>query len=144
MNRFILALAAAVSCIGPTLSQTADAPPVKYSVTLSGSQEVPVNNSPGTGKADLTLTGTELAWTISFDKLSGPASAGHIHGPAAPGTNAGVVIPLGQPNQPLVSPIVGKATLTEEQIADLTAGKLYVNIHTAAFRGGEIRGQITK
>ena len=42
------------------------------------------------------------------------------------------------------SPITGTATLTDAQVADLEAGKYYVNIHTAANRGGEIRGQLTK
>ena len=42
------------------------------------------------------------------------------------------------------SPIKGSATLTDAQAADLDAGKYYVNIHTAANKGGEIRGQITK
>ena len=40
------------------------------------------------------------------------------------------------------SPIKGEATLTDAQIADLTGGKWYLNIHTAANRGGEIRGQV--
>ena len=42
------------------------------------------------------------------------------------------------------SPIKGEATLTPEQATDLQAGKWYFNIHTAANKGGEIRGQVTK
>ena len=41
------------------------------------------------------------------------------------------------------SPIEGSAKLTDEQVADLKAGKLYINIHTAANKAGEIRGQVT-
>jgi hypothetical protein len=73
--------------------------------------------------------------------LSGPATAAHFHGPAEPGKNAGVKVPI--PNA-TASPTEGSATLTDEQAADLMAGKYYVNVHTAANPGGEIRGQVTK
>jgi hypothetical protein len=56
-----------------------------------------------------------------------------------PGDNAGVVVPL---SGSLASPIKGTATLTAAQVADLKAGKWYVNVHTAANPGGEIRGQV--
>ena len=45
-------------------------------------------------------------------------------------------------NGNLASPIKGSATLTDTQIAQLEAGKWYINIHTAANKGGEIRGQL--
>ncbi len=48
------------------------------------------------------------------------------------------------PFQGAEAPITGSATLTDAQLADLEAGRLYVNIHTAANPGGEIRGQIVK
>ena len=44
----------------------------------------------------------------------------------------------------MVSPLKGEATLTDAQAADLAAGKWYFNIHTAANKGGEIRGQVMK
>jgi hypothetical protein len=66
--------------------------------------------------------------------------AAHIHGPAEPGANAPPVVPFAN----AASPITGTATLTDVQAADLAAGKWYVNVHTAANRGGEIRGQIVK
>jgi hypothetical protein len=65
--------------------------------------------------------------------------AAHIHGPADPGKNAGVVVPL---TGSLKSPIKGSKVLTSAEVADLEAGKYYVNIHTAANKGGEIRGQL--
>ena len=73
--------------------------------------------------------------------LSGPATAAHFHGPAETGKNAGVAVAI--PNA-TSSPVEGSATLTDAQAADLIAGKYYVNIHTAANPGGEIRGQVTK
>ncbi len=64
--------------------------------------------------------------------------AAHIHGPADPGQNAGVTVPF----KVTASPIKGSKVLTPAQVADLEAGKDYVNIHTAANKGGEIRGQL--
>jgi hypothetical protein len=82
-----------------------------------------------------------LTWKLTYSGLSGPATAAHFHGPAEAGKNAGVKVPI--PNA-TSSPAEGSATLTDEQAADLTAGKYYVNVHTAANPGGEIRGQVTK
>jgi hypothetical protein len=82
-----------------------------------------------------------LSWTVNYSGLSGPATAAHIHGPAEPGKNASPAVPFQNAG---VNPITGSATLTDAQVADLNDGKYYVNIHTAANPGGEIRGQITK
>ena len=62
----------------------------------------------------------------------------HFHGPAMPGANAGVAVPF--PNA--ASPAAGETILTPVQVNDLMAGKWYVNVHTAANPGGEIRGQV--
>ncbi len=65
--------------------------------------------------------------------------AAHFHAPAEAGTNAGVAIPITM----TPSPLKGSATLTDEQAAALTSGKMYVNVHTDAHKGGEIRAQLT-
>ena len=44
----------------------------------------------------------------------------------------------------LASPIKGEATLTDEQAAEFADGKIYFNVHTAAHKDGEIRGQVEK
>ena len=108
--------------------------------SLSGAAEVPPNMTRGSGEAQAWLNKktNELKWKITYSGLSGPATAGHFHGPAAAGTNAGVQVPF----KDLTSPIEGKATLTAAQAADLMAGKWYANIHTAAHPGGEIRAQM--
>jgi len=105
-------------------------------------QEVPPVMGGGAAKGTFMLNPAtkELTWTVTYSGLSGDAGAAHIHGPAAPGQNAGVVVNLA-PNG-AKSPITGKATLTDAQIADLVAGKDYLNIHTAANKSGEVRGQI--
>ena len=105
-------------------------------------QEVPPVAGGGTAKGTFTLNPAtkELQWTVTYSGLSADAAAAHIHGPAAPGTNAGVVVNLA-PNG-VKNPITGKATLTDAQVADLLAGKDYLNIHTATNKSGEVRGQI--
>lgn len=119
----------------------ADSVPLK--ATLDAKSEVPPNASAGKG----TMTGNldtatkTLTYTVEYSGLTGPATAGHIHGPADPGANAPPVVPFAGN---LASPIKGSAALTDAQIADLNAGKYYVNIHTEQNKGGEIRGQITK
>jgi len=111
-----------------------------FSATLSSAAEVPPNASPATGAmtASLNKDTSVLTWRVTYSGLTGPATMAHFHGPAMPGANAGVVVPMPS----AASPAEGSATLTAAQIADLTAGKWYVNVHTAANPGGEIRGQV--
>jgi CHRD domain len=121
----------------------ANAEMVKFKANIDAAQVVPTNESKGKGTADITYdTATKnLTWTVTFDGLTGPSTVAHFHGPAEPGKNAGVAVLIGM--NP-TSPAKGMATLTDAQAADLEGGKWYVNIHTAANRGGEIRGQVTK
>jgi hypothetical protein len=74
---------------------------------------------------------------MTYMGLSGPATMAHFHGPAAVGANARVQVPF---QRPITSPYAGQATLTPQQAAEMMAGKWYVNIHTLAHPGGEIRG----
>ncbi len=108
-------------------------------VPLSAANEVPPNSSGATGTAKVDLDGNVLKWTVTYSGTSGPVTAGHFHGPAMPGANAGVVVPF---SGSMASPITGTATLTAAQVADLKAGLWYVNLHTAAHPGGELRGQV--
>jgi hypothetical protein len=114
-----------------------------YKAALTAANEVPPNASKGTGALTSTYdTSTKkFTWTVTYSGLSGPPTAAHFHGPAAAGANAGVVVPQ---KDGLASPMKGEATLTDAQAADLQAGKWYFNIHTAANKGGEIRGQAMK
>ena len=121
----------------------AQAAEINFKADLSGASEVPPVNTAGKGTATagLDTTTKTLTWTVTYSGLSGPATVGHIHGPAAAGTNAGVLVPFsGSP----ASPIKGSATLTDAQISDLEAGRTYINLHTANNKGGEIRGQLVR
>ena len=131
-----LALGAAVAFAGPAFAD-------KMKVSLDGKQEVPATTSAATGTADVDYDAAskKLTWKLTYSGLSGPATAAHFHGPAEAGKNAGVKIPI--PNA-TSSPAEGSAVLTDEQAADLVAGNYYINVHTAANPGGEIRGQVTK
>lgn len=137
-RRLVLA-AAAVLLLGSCASMMPGN--VRLGGTLTGAQEVPPVSTAGTGTLDATYDKStrKLAYTITYSGLSGPATAGHFHGPAAMGQNAGVVVPFAN----AASPIRGEATLTDAQAADLLAGRWYANVHTAAHPGGEIRAQVT-
>jgi hypothetical protein len=133
-----LGLAATATLAGAALAET-----VQYKAVLRGSNEVPRNGSPGTGSATVTLdTSTrKIEYTVTFADLTSPATMAHIHGPAHPGNNAGVLVNLGA--NP-TSPLKGEAELTPEQVKQLQDGLLYVNVHTQLHPAGELRGQLRK
>jgi hypothetical protein len=131
-----LALGATVAFAGPAFAD-------KMKATLDGASEVPPTTTAGKGTADIDYDPAtkKLSWKVTYTGLSGPATAAHFHGPAESGKNAGVAVAI--PNA-VSSPAEGSATLTDAQAADLTSGKYYVNVHTAANPAGEIRGQVRK
>ena len=112
----------------------------QYNAKLTGAAEVPPVTSPGTGTAAVALdtASKQISYTVTYSGLT--ATAAHIHCGAAPGANAGVAVKFDNP----ASPIKGTATLTDAQLADLQGGRCYVNIHTDANKGGELRGQLMK
>ena len=137
LSRTLLATAAVLAFS----AMPAYAEMLKFNADLKGASEVPPTDSAGTGKVEATLdTDSKVfTWTITYEGLSGDATAAHFHGPAAEGANAGPVVPLADP---LASPINGNATLTDDQITQLQGGQWYFNLHTAKFPDGEIRGQL--
>ena len=114
---------------------------VNLKAALDGKSEVPPNST--AGKGELTATydtdSKKLTWKGSYSGLTGPATAAHFH-EGAPGKNGGVVVPI-NPHGPSFE---GSATLTDAQARQMLAGDWYVNVHTAANKGGELRGQLTK
>lgn len=114
---------------------------------MSGAQEFPAVTTSATGSFDISYNRDSkvLNITVRWQGLSGPVTLSHIHGPAAKGANAGVlqnftdIIPKTESGTFSTSFTLNGTNQKEE---DLLAGKWYVNIHTAAHPGGEIRGQI--
>jgi hypothetical protein len=176
MQKKLLVLAVALA--GVTLAACGDdddstAPPVSkivnFRATLRGADEVPANTTTGTGTFTATLdTSTNVfIYEITWSGLSGTGvTAGHIHGPALAGVNAGTTINFASctcATTPLVTAQTAgtaKGTVTLSAATQIVAGtpgingdslrKLllggltYANLHTTANGGGEIRGQILK
>lgn len=123
----------------------AQAAPVFFDVPLTGAQQVPPVQSPGSGTAKLTYDPDTrvVTWNVSFSGLSSQATMAHFHGPAPAGKNAGPQIWLTQKGSMEVSsPINGQATLSADQAKEFEAGHMYINVHTTNNPGGEIRGQV--
>jgi hypothetical protein len=148
-----------------------------FTATLDGTQEVPPNASTATGFATFGLNDAMTALTydttisgLDFTGSQTPNTAdnlvaAHIHAPASPGVNAGVVFGFfgmpfndNNPNDVVVIPLAsgvggtisgkwdlleGNSTTLDAQLPNILAGNSYINFHTVQFPGGEIRGQIT-
>ena len=135
---------AALTCAAALVLATPSmAAMVNLKADLKASNEVPPNDSKGTGTLTTTYddASKKLTWKGSTKGLSGPATAAHFHGPAESGKNAGVAVPITGAEK---DSFEGSATLTDAQASDMMAGKWYVNVHTATNKAGELRGQLTK
>jgi hypothetical protein len=123
-----------------------------YVATLNGAGEFPAKNVAGTGTATIVKTNGTYTYTITYTGMTGTLTGGHIHGPAAPGVNTGVIVPF--PNAtgaPASGTLTGTFTSTNTvNISNdsldvlMRTGNAYVNLHTSANTGGEIRGQLSK
>lgn len=121
---------------------------VSNGLLLNGSQEVPATPTTGSGIMDAwyDMKNKTLNYAIRWNGLTGPLTGAHIHGAAERGANApilqGFTIPAAQagPNGFFSGSVVVDGVVIKE--ADLLNGRLYVNLHTSRYPGGEIRGQI--
>ncbi|CAN5667472.1 hypothetical protein BH24ACI1_BH24ACI1_17060 [soil metagenome] len=116
----------------------------KFVGHLNGIQEVPPVNSTGNGVCTVTLNSTETQITVNatFRGLLSPANAGHIHNMGPVGVNGPVRFPFTGVSG--TSGTLGPFTfpVTAADVADLRAKRLYCNIYSTNFPGGEIRGQV--
>ena len=128
------ALAIAALAFGAQAALAAD-----VKVTLSGDQEVPAIKTEAKGNGTITVKDDKtVSGSVTFSGLS--PTAAHIH-EAAAGKNGGVIIPLTKTGDNTFTVPPG-AKLTDAQYESYKKGDLYVNVHTAANPGGEIRGQL--
>ena len=139
MNRGRTTLAAVCALLAVASMASADV--LNFTAQIDGEQANACagTGSEGTGTGTFTLdtdTGG-VTYNITFQGLGANETMSHVHGAADRCVNAGVAYPL-----PLGSPKVGMVTLNAQQQQDMIDGRHYVNIHSADFPGGEIRGQI--
>lgn len=151
---------------GPTGPQGPSGVEVFRAATLTGAAEVPANASTGTGSSVITSIGGQLLFRVDVGNINNVTRA-HIHGPAAVGANAGIVVALYEQgaNPPLnftttatlaqgVAPLPTGMSL-DSLLALMRNGNAYVNVHTndgippagtgpGDLAAGEIRGQIAK
>lgn len=118
-----------------------------FTTTLSSAAEAPPNASLGSGTATVSFDDSTFAVSVfeSWAGLSGNVTVNHIHVASAPGGTGGVVLgfPVANPSPPTGS-FSGTFTLTNTAFNSLltstNAGLAYVNLHSTAFGGGELRG----
>jgi len=117
--------------------------PTRFEFDMDGAHEVPATISLGRAACGVTLD--EASGNVSvgctYEGMTGITAAAHIHGPAQPGFNAPVIVPLTEIGD-RSGTITGGGTLTPAQIQDMLDGRTYVNLHTDFKPGGEIRGQV--
>lgn len=161
VGTIVLCWALGVAClVGGALSATApraeaislaqaagcSASSTSFVAVLNGNQEVPTLPAGVSGIANLSLNTVTNQLTVSINATGLTAAnvtLAHIHSPAPVGTNAGVDTNLFLgPTGTFVLPFNTTVTVTPALIASMQAGTAYVNIHTVANGGGEIRGQI--
>jgi len=137
MRRSLLAGGSVVAMLVVVLAVVASAADVK--VMLSGSQEVPAVTTSATGSGTITV-GDDMSISGSVTTTGVAGTAAHIH-MAAAGQNGPVAVPLTKSGDNGWA-VPSGAKLTDAQFAAFKAGNLYVNVHSDANKGGEIRGQI--
>jgi hypothetical protein len=124
---------------------------VTFGTTMNGAGENPAKNVPGVGTATIVKTGGVYTFTINFSGMTGPLTGAHIHGPAPVGQNANIIVPFSTAGAGTSGTLTGTftstntATISNDSLDVLmTNGNAYVNLHTAANPGGEIRGQLLR
>ena len=117
-------------------------PRPRFAAALNGANEVPATTSPARGSlsADYLPATKVMRWTLTLRDLSGPVTWAFLCGPDGVGNNDAELVPINLELEGGGHP--GAVTLTEQQAADLIAGRWYINIKTEKFPAGEIRGRM--
>jgi hypothetical protein len=112
----------------------------KSNVTLSGDEQVPPVNTKASGSGTITVK-DDMTVGGSVKTSGVVGTMAHIH-MAPPGRNGPVIITLVKSKDGNTWSVPEGAKLTEAQFNAYRAGGLYVNVHSAANKGGEVRGQL--
>src|SRR5258705_547182 len=142
----ILLLSLLLAALGSSLRAQ---PSFPFDATLNGASEVPPNNSTATGTGSFTLDNDLFTYQI-FSPLPFFPIGARIHGPAPAGVPADPIFDLSGPvfvgpgtmGEPGGYSFTGNRSLNGTEIGQLFAGQWYINVRSAAFPEGEIRGQI--
>jgi hypothetical protein len=149
--RALIALLAFLPWISPSLAQTPDGGlahvhlgPVRFYADLTPGEQTATVVSSGRGRAEFSLDRATLtfSWNVSVERVTSRTLSVSVNGPQRPGTNAGVQIDLAP--RGLAPTLRGSAVLTEAQLDYLLAGRMYVNVRSARYPDGELRGQIQR
>lgn len=138
----LLGLSLVLSSCGNDENPTITATTTRFGATLTGAAEKPTSTTStatGTFVGDLNTTTRVMSYTVTYQGLT--PTGGHLHKiTAADGTG-----PVDIPFPSLTSPIIATtAALRQGQVDSLLAGQYYANLHTAAYKSGEIRGEVRK
>jgi hypothetical protein len=151
----LLALASLSACGDDTKTNP---PPPTFQASLNAANERPTSLTlPGTGSATVVQNGTTFTYTVNYANLTGTPTLSHIHGPADATKAVGVLVNfnIGTPTSGTGSftgtftpadivPASGQPAISMDSLVTLMrTGNAYVNVHTSANKGGEIRGQLT-
>ena len=110
------------------------------SVTLSGAEEVPPVTTSGSGSGTITVKDDKsVSGSVTIKGFT--ATAAHIH-MGAPSCVCPVIIPLTKSSDGNTWSVSAGAKLTDAQYEAYKAGNLYVNVHSAANKSGEVRGRL--
>lgn len=136
-------LAPAASFAAPDYMGT-EGPPIRFRALLSADEQSAPTESPGTGVAEFVLDRPtqRFEWKVTFSNMTSAATAAHVHGPQAPGGNAGVLFDLAPDG--VSSPLEGSVVLNDGELEYLLTGRMYVNIHSTSYPPGELRGQVMR
>ncbi|MEW5990363.1 MAG: CHRD domain-containing protein [Chloroflexota bacterium] len=148
--RLVSLLVIGLLLITAPVAIAADPPTPAFGGPVDGAQEVPPVVTAASGEATVVISADDstIWYVVEYSGLSGALAAAHIHTGAA-GANGGVILPLAASASPMVGTLTaadftasGSITTFAEAVAAIKAGTTYVNLHTAANPGGEIRGQV--
>lgn len=148
-NRFLIALMVAVTGLfASSCEQDIADETITKSTTMTGAQEVPAVPSTGTGALSYTYNKSTrtLTYSVTWSGCTDSVTAMHIHGLATRGQSAGILqgFTLSTVQKRKEGTYTGNVYFDDQIMkeAELFAGKYYLNLHTKAYPGGELRGQI--